>query len=132
MVCETPARRCAARMPDAIVIGGGVVGAACAYEVARRGSTVVLVERDELAAASSRNQGWFVLSERRRRRWVHHLLLHPEPRSSAHGIIASQLLRSQTSETISSTMARCGEVHSRLTVSVFLEGGFDDRSRYRR
>jgi glycine/D-amino acid oxidase-like deaminating enzyme len=51
-------------MPDVIVIGGGVVGAACAYELARRGSTVALVERDELAAgASGRNQGWFVLSD---------------------------------------------------------------------
>jgi sarcosine oxidase subunit beta len=51
-------------MPDVVVIGGGVVGAACAYELARRGATVVLVERDELAAgASGRNQGWFVLSD---------------------------------------------------------------------
>jgi glycine/D-amino acid oxidase-like deaminating enzyme len=51
-------------MPDAVVIGGGVVGAACAYELARRGSSVMLVERDELAAgASGRNQGWFVLSD---------------------------------------------------------------------
>jgi len=51
-------------MPDAVVIGGGVVGAACAYELARRGSTVTLFERDELAAgASGRNQGWFVLSD---------------------------------------------------------------------
>jgi sarcosine oxidase subunit beta len=51
-------------MPDVVVIGGGVVGAACAYELARRGSSVVLVERDELAAgASGRNQGWIVLSD---------------------------------------------------------------------
>jgi glycine/D-amino acid oxidase-like deaminating enzyme len=51
-------------MPDTVVIGGGVVGAACAYELSRRGSSVVLVERDELAAgASGRNQGWFVLSD---------------------------------------------------------------------
>ena len=51
-------------MPDVVVIGGGVVGAACAYELSRRGSSVVLVERDELAAgASGRNQGWFVLSD---------------------------------------------------------------------
>ncbi|HJX08592.1 MAG TPA: FAD-dependent oxidoreductase [Actinomycetota bacterium] len=51
-------------MPDVIVIGGGVVGAACAYELARRGSSVTLIERDELAAgASGRNQGWFVLSD---------------------------------------------------------------------
>jgi glycine/D-amino acid oxidase-like deaminating enzyme len=51
-------------VPDVIVIGGGVVGAACAYELSRRGSSVTLVERDELAAAASgRNQGWFVLSD---------------------------------------------------------------------
>jgi sarcosine oxidase subunit beta len=51
-------------MPDVVVIGGGVVGAACAYELSRRGATVMLVERDELAAgASGRNQGWFVLSD---------------------------------------------------------------------
>ena len=59
---EKAACRYAATMPDAVVIGGGVVGTACAYELARRGSTVTLVERDELAAgASGRNQGWFVL-----------------------------------------------------------------------
>src|SRR6185369_969842 len=63
-VGERAARRYAAPMPDAAVIGGGVVGAACAYELARRGLTVTLVERDELAAgASGRNQGWFVLSD---------------------------------------------------------------------
>jgi D-hydroxyproline dehydrogenase subunit beta len=51
-------------MPDVIVIGGGVVGAASAYELARRGANVTLIERDELAAgASGRNQGWFVLSD---------------------------------------------------------------------
>lgn len=51
-------------MPDVVVIGGGVVGAACAYELSRRGARVVLFERDELAAgASGRNQGWFVLSD---------------------------------------------------------------------
>lgn len=51
-------------MPDVIVIGGGVVGAACAHELARRGAGVTLVERDDLAAgASGRNQGWFVLSD---------------------------------------------------------------------
>ena len=39
------------------------MGAACAYELSRRGASVVVVERDELAAgASGRNQGWFVLS----------------------------------------------------------------------
>lgn len=43
---------------DALVVGGGVVGCACAYELARRGAKVVLLERAELAAgASGRNHG---------------------------------------------------------------------------
>ncbi|HEX6262487.1 MAG TPA: FAD-dependent oxidoreductase [Actinomycetota bacterium] len=45
-------------MPDVIVVGGGVIGAACAREAARRGMSVTLVERSELAAgASGRNHG---------------------------------------------------------------------------
>lgn len=51
-------------MPDVIVIGGGVIGAACASELARRGAEVTLIERDELAAhASGRNQGLWVLPD---------------------------------------------------------------------
>ena len=51
-------------MPDALIIGGGVIGAACAAELARRGADVTLVERDYLAAhASGRNQGLWVLPE---------------------------------------------------------------------
>jgi glycine/D-amino acid oxidase-like deaminating enzyme len=51
-------------VPDVVVIGGGVIGAACAHELSRRGASVTLVERDELAAgASGRNQGWFVVSD---------------------------------------------------------------------
>lgn len=45
-------------MPDVVVVGGGVIGAACASEAARRGMSVTLVERSELAAgASGRNHG---------------------------------------------------------------------------
>jgi D-hydroxyproline dehydrogenase subunit beta len=45
-------------MPDVIVVGGGIIGAACAYELAVRGISVCLLERDELAAgASGRNAG---------------------------------------------------------------------------
>jgi glycine/D-amino acid oxidase-like deaminating enzyme len=48
-------------VPDVIVVGGGVVGAACALELSRAGATVTLVERDELAAgASGRNNGLWV------------------------------------------------------------------------
>ena len=51
-------------MPDVLVIGGGIIGAACASEFARRGADVTLVERDELAAhASGRNQGLWILPE---------------------------------------------------------------------
>ncbi len=51
-------------MTDVLIIGGGVIGAACASELAARGAEVTLVERDELAAhASGRNQGLWVLPE---------------------------------------------------------------------
>jgi D-hydroxyproline dehydrogenase subunit beta len=51
-------------MPDVLIIGGGVIGAACASDLARAGASVTLVERDELAAhASGRNQGLWVLPE---------------------------------------------------------------------
>jgi D-hydroxyproline dehydrogenase subunit beta len=51
-------------VPDVAIVGGGIIGAACAYELSRAGATVTLIERDELAAgASGRNQGWFVLPE---------------------------------------------------------------------
>jgi D-hydroxyproline dehydrogenase subunit beta len=50
-------------MPDVAIVGGGIVGAACAHELSRRGASVALFERDELAAgASGRNQGWFIVS----------------------------------------------------------------------
>jgi len=50
-------------VPDVVIVGGGIIGAASALELARRGASVTLLERDELAAgASGRNQGWFVPS----------------------------------------------------------------------
>ena len=43
---------------DVVVVGGGIIGCACAYELASHGAKVVLVERSELAAgASGRNHG---------------------------------------------------------------------------
>jgi len=43
---------------DTIVVGGGIVGLACAWEAARRGRSVVLIERDTYAqSASVRNFG---------------------------------------------------------------------------
>jgi glycine/D-amino acid oxidase-like deaminating enzyme len=48
-------------MPDVVVVGGGIVGAACAFELAERGASVTLLEREELAAgASGRNNGLWV------------------------------------------------------------------------
>jgi glycine/D-amino acid oxidase-like deaminating enzyme len=51
-------------MPDLVVIGGGVIGAAVANEMAGRGASVTLVERDALAsAASGRNMGLWLPTE---------------------------------------------------------------------
>jgi D-hydroxyproline dehydrogenase subunit beta len=48
-------------MPDVVVVGGGIIGAACAFELASRGASVTLLERNELAAgASGRNNGLWV------------------------------------------------------------------------
>lgn len=50
-------------MPDIVIIGGGIIGAACAQELSGRGLSVTLIERDGLASgASGRNQGWFVIT----------------------------------------------------------------------
>ena len=44
---------------DAIVIGGGIIGAASAYYLSERGARVALVERGELCSgASYGNAGW--------------------------------------------------------------------------
>src|SRR5687768_4341375 len=51
-------------MPDVVIVGGGIIGAACAYELASRGASVTLLERDHLAAhASGRNQGLWLLPD---------------------------------------------------------------------
>ena len=48
-------------MPDVVVVGGGIIGAACAFELSERGASVMLLEREELAAgASGRNNGLWV------------------------------------------------------------------------
>ncbi len=39
--------------PDVLVVGGGVIGSAVAWSLARRGAQVTLVERDEIAAHAS-------------------------------------------------------------------------------
>ena len=44
---------------DAVVIGGGIVGACTAYYLARRGVTVALLEKGHIGGEqSSRNWGW--------------------------------------------------------------------------
>jgi glycine/D-amino acid oxidase-like deaminating enzyme len=45
-------------------VGGGIVGTACAFELASRGASVTLLEKDELAAgASGRNLGYLDTSK---------------------------------------------------------------------
>ena len=52
--------------PDVLVIGGGIVGAASAYHLARRGASVTLLEADELAyGATGRNLGYIWIHTRR-------------------------------------------------------------------
>jgi D-hydroxyproline dehydrogenase subunit beta len=51
-------------VPDIVVVGGGIIGAACAFELADRGASVTLLEKDELAAgASGRNLGYLDTSK---------------------------------------------------------------------
>lgn len=51
-------------MPDIVVVGGGIIGTACAFELAHRGASVTLLEKDELAAgASGRNLGYLDTSK---------------------------------------------------------------------
>ena len=51
-------------MPDIVVVGGGIMGTACACELARAGALVTLLEKDELAAgASGRNLGYLDTSK---------------------------------------------------------------------
>ena len=58
---------------DVLVIGGGIVGAATAYQLAKRGASVTLLEADQLASgATGRNLGYI---------WVH--TRRPGPSSSS-------------------------------------------------
>ncbi len=51
---------------DVIVVGGGIVGAACAYELTLRGASVTLLEAETLAhGATGRNLGFIWLHTRR-------------------------------------------------------------------
>jgi D-hydroxyproline dehydrogenase subunit beta len=51
-------------VPDVVVVGGGIIGAACASELVRAGASVTLLEKDELAAgASGRNLGYLDTSK---------------------------------------------------------------------
>jgi D-amino-acid dehydrogenase len=49
---------------DVAIVGGGIVGVACARELARRGASVVVLERDRLGhGCSFGNAGWLTPSQ---------------------------------------------------------------------
>ncbi|TMI02923.1 MAG: FAD-binding oxidoreductase, partial [Betaproteobacteria bacterium] len=44
---------------DVVIVGGGIVGCAAAYYLAKRGASAVLIEKDEIGRAQSgRNWGF--------------------------------------------------------------------------
>ncbi|OIQ45808.1 MAG: D-amino-acid oxidase [Roseobacter sp. MedPE-SW] len=50
---------------DAVVVGGGIIGASTALELAERGHSVLLCEKGQIAGEqSSRNWGWVRISQR--------------------------------------------------------------------
>ncbi|MGR3623455.1 NAD(P)/FAD-dependent oxidoreductase [Pseudophaeobacter sp.] len=50
---------------DAVVVGGGIIGASTALELAERGCSVLLCEKGQIAGEqSSRNWGWVRISQR--------------------------------------------------------------------
>ncbi|MBI2301468.1 MAG: FAD-binding oxidoreductase [Armatimonadetes bacterium] len=51
---------------DTIVVGGGVVGMAIAYELAVRGQTVLVLEKDDVGAGASGVSGGFVCQQAQR------------------------------------------------------------------
>lgn len=45
--------------PDILIIGGGIIGAACAFEMTRRGASVVVIDKREIGhGCSYGNAGW--------------------------------------------------------------------------
>lgn len=45
--------------PDILIIGGGIIGAACAYELSQRGASVVVIDKGEIGhGCSYGNAGW--------------------------------------------------------------------------
>ncbi len=49
---------------DVLIIGGGVVGVSCAYELAKRGASVTVLERDRVGhGCSFGNAGWLTPSQ---------------------------------------------------------------------
>src|SRR5689334_12983577 len=45
--------------PDVLIVGGGIIGAACALELSQRGAKVTLIDKAEIGSGCSQNNaGW--------------------------------------------------------------------------
>ena len=71
-----------------VICGGGVIGAACAYELSQRGATVTVIERWRVAGAASGKSGGFLARDWCRGMPVAELAEHS---FDLHGIWAERL-----------------------------------------
>lgn len=56
-------RRAVSDMSRVVICGGGIMGAACAYYLAKRGVPATVVERAAVAGAASGKAGGFLASD---------------------------------------------------------------------
>ena len=84
-------------MPDVVVVGGGIIGCATAFELSQRGARVTLIERAELAAHLIDFGGADLLE----------LVLKANDDGSDFGDLEARLLLDQRARSRISTIRQC-------------------------